>query len=166
MISLIWAMSRNRVIGRDNELPWRLPDELQYFKEQTLEKPVIMGRKTYESISSPLPNRLNIVLTRKKQILKNVIVVNSLKAALDRAKQYCESNAIEECFVIGGSSVYAEALPHAQRLYATTVNAEIQGDAYFPKYDESRWTLVNETHHPMDSEHAYSYDIRRYERAS
>ncbi|MYC25291.1 MAG: dihydrofolate reductase [Gammaproteobacteria bacterium] len=166
MISLIWAMSRNRVIGRDNALPWKLPDELRYFKEQTLGKPVIMGRKTFESISSPLPNRLNIVLTRSKQNLNKVVVVHSLKEALDHAKQHCDEKAIEECFVIGGSSVYAEALPHAQRLYATTVNADIQGDAYFPVYDEDRWILVAETHHPQDSEHYYSYDIMRYERAS
>lgn len=159
-------MSRNRVIGRDNKLPWRLPDELKYFKERTIGKPVIMGRKTFESMSSPLPNRLNIVLTRAKQDLNSVIVVRSLKAALDYARQHCDTQAIEECFVIGGTSVYAESLPHAQRLYATTVNAEIQGDAYFPAYDESLWTLVAETHHPRDSMHVYSYDIRRYERAS
>lgn len=159
-------MSRNRVIGRDNTLPWKLPDELQYFKEQTLGKPVIMGRKTFESMSSPLPNRLNIVLTRTKQNLNKVVVVPSLKEALDHAKQHCDEKAIEECFVIGGSSVYAEALPHAQRLYATTVNAAIQGDAYFPEYDESLWKLVHETRHPEDSKHAYSFDIRRFERAS
>ena len=159
-------MSRNRVIGRDNTLPWKLPDELQYFKEQTLGKPVIMGRKTFESMSSPLPNRLNIVLTRTKQNLNKVVVVPSLKEALDHAKQHCDERAIEECFVIGGSSVYAEALPHAQRLYATTVNAAIQGDAYFPEYDESLWKLVHETQHPEDSKHAYSFDIRRFERAS
>lgn len=159
-------MSRNRVIGRDNKLPWKLPNELKYFKDRTLGKPVIMGRKTFESMPSPLPNRLNIVLTRTEQNLNKAIVVHSLKEALDHAKKHCDENEIEECFVIGGTSVYAEALPHAQRLYATTVNTEIQGDAYFPIYDESLWTIVAEAHHPQDSEHVYSYDIRRYERTS
>ncbi len=159
-------MSRNRVIGRNNKLPWKLPNELKYFKDRTLGKPVIMGRKTFESIASPLPNRLNIVMTRTTQNWKNVVIVHSLKEALDHAKQHCDTKRIEECFVIGGTSVYAEALVHAQRLYATTVNAEIQGDAYFPIYDESRWTLVTESHHPQDSEHDYSYDIRQYERSS
>ena len=165
IISLIWAMSRNRVIGRDNKLPWHLPDELKYFKEQTLGKPVIMGRKTFESMSSPLPNRLNIVLTRHKLKLRDVIVVNSLDEAFTQAKQRCASNEIEECFVIGGASVYDEALPHAARLYATTINAVIQGDTYFPEYNENSWRLIANIHHPQDSEHVYSYDVRRYERA-
>lgn len=125
---------------------------------------MIMGRKTFESMPSPLSNRLNIVLTRTAQNLNKAVVVHSLKEALDHAKKHCDENEIEECFVIGGTSVYAEALPHAQRLYATTVNTEIQGDAYFPIYDESQWTIVAETHHPQDSEHVYSYDISRYER--
>lgn len=159
-------MSRNRVIGRNNKLPWKLPNELKYFKDRTLGKPVIMGRKTFESMLSPLPNRMNIVLTRTEHNLNEVVVVHSLKEALDHAKKHCDEHEIAECFVIGGTSVYAEALPHAQRLYATTVNTDIQGDAYFPIYDESRWTIVAETHHPQDSEHAYSYDIRRYERTS
>ena len=159
-------MSRNRVIGRDNKLPWKLPNELKYFKERTLGKPVIMGRKTFQSMPSILPNRLNIVLTRSEQNWRDVVVVRSLKEALERAKQHCDKNEIDECFVIGGTSVYMEALTHAQRLYATTVNVEIQGDTYFPVYDESLWTLVTETHHPQDSEHEHSYDIRRYERAS
>lgn len=157
-------MSRNRVIGRNNKLPWKLPNELKYFKDRTLGKPVIMGRRTFESMPSPLPNRLNVVLTRAYKNLNKVVVVHSLDEALAHAKQHCDEKEIEECYVIGGTSVYAEALPHAQRLYATTVNAEIQGDAYFPIYDESQWTLVAETHHPQDSEHVYSYDIRRYER--
>lgn len=165
IISLIWAMSRNRVIGRNNKLPWRLPDELKYFKEQTLGKPVIMGRKTFESMSSPLANRLNIVLTRTVQNIDNVVVVHSLEEALDHGRHHCNTQKIEECFVIGGTSVYTETLPLAQRLYATTVNAEIQGDAYFPEYDESCWKLVFEAHHPQDSKHHYAYDIRRYERA-
>ena len=158
-------MSLNRVIGCDNQLPWQLPNELKYFKECTLGKPVIMGRKTFESLPFSLPNRLNIVLTRQKQNFGDVIVVNSLEEALDRAKRHCTATETDECFVIGGASVYAEALSHASRLYATTVNGDIPGDTYFPEYDESCWALVSETHHAQDSSHAYSYDIRRYERA-
>lgn len=159
-------MSLNRVIGRENTLPWRLPDEQSYFKEQTLGKPVIMGRKTFESLPAPLPSRLNIVLTRQKKNLGEVVVVNSLEEALEQAKSHCASNRIKECFVIGGADVYYEALPTAERLYATTVNAEVQGDTYFPEFDESNWKLVAESHHPKDSKHAYSYDIRQYVRAT
>lgn len=159
-------MSRNRVIGRDNQLPWQLPDELRHFKECTWGKAVIMGRRTFESLSFPLRNRLNIVLTRQRGHFEDVIVVNSLEKALRRAKQHCNTNKFDECFVIGGAIVYEEALPRADRLYATTVNADIPGDVYFPKYDESRWRLVSETHHPQDSKHAYSYDIRRYDRVN
>ena len=125
-----------------------------------------MGRKTFESMSSPLPNRLNIVLTRHRQNQKDVIVVSSLEEAFNHAKQHCTTNEIEECFIIGGASVYNEALPHAKRLYATTINAEIQGDTYFPAYTENSWKLIANTHHPQDSNHVYSYDIRRYERAN
>lgn len=166
IISLIWAMSRNRVIGRDNQLPWQLPNEQKYFKECTVGKAVIMGRKTFESLPFPLRHRLNIVLTRQNQHFENVVAVNSLAKALRRAKQHCTTNKIDECFVIGGGLVYDEALPRADRLYATTVNADIPGDIYFPTYDERCWRLVAETHHPKDTDHAYSYDIRRYERAT
>lgn len=125
-----------------------------------------MGRKTFESLPAPLPGRLNIVLTRQKKNLGEVVVVNSLEEALERARNHCASNEIKECFIIGGATVYFEALSSAERLYATTVNAEIQGDTYFPEFDKSKWKLVAETHHPKDSKHAYSYDIRRYERAT
>lgn len=159
-------MSRNRVIGRDNQLPWQLPDELQHFKECTLGKAVIMGRRTFESLPFPLRDRLNIVLTRKKDRFENVIVVNSLDKALWQAKQHCNTNISDECFVIGGAKVYEEALPRADRLYATTINADIPGDVYFPEYDESRWLLVSETYHPQDSKHVFSYTIRRYDRVT
>lgn len=159
-------MSRNRVIGRDNQLPWQLPDELRHFKDCTLGKAVIMGRRTFESLPFPLRGRLNIVLTRKRVNFENVIVVNSLDKALRRAKQHCSTNKLDECFVIGGAKVYEEALPRADRLYATTINADIPGDVYFPEYDESHWLLVSKTHHPQDSKHVFSYDIRRYERVT
>lgn len=125
-----------------------------------------MGRKTFESLPSPLPNRQNIVLTRQQPIYQGVEVFNSLEEALTHAQQHCTVKGIKECFIIGGAVIYAQALPLADRLYLTTVNAEIDGDTYFPEYIESQWRLVAETHHPRDSEHAYSYDIRRYERAS
>lgn len=164
IVSLIWAMSQNRLIGHNNRLPWHLPDELQYFKECTTGTALIMGRKTFESLPAPLPNRLNIVLTRSTQNLGDVIVVDSLNKAFQHAKHHCATNNIEECFVIGGATVYSATLPLADRLYVTTINVKLDGDTYFPDYDESRWRLISESHHQKDSSHDYSYDIRRYKR--
>ena len=166
ILSLICAMARNKVIGRDNQLPWHLPDEMRHFKERTEGKPVIMGRKTFESLPFPLPKRKNIVVTRQKTNIQGVEVVNSLERALTHAQQHCIKYKIDECFIIGGAVLYAEALPLADQLYLTTVNADVEGDTYFPEYDDSWWCLVAETHHAVDSRHPYSYDIRHYERAT
>ena len=136
-ISLVWAMAQNRVIGRNNSLPWYLPEDLKYFKRITLGKPVIMGRKTYESIGKPLPGRTNIVVSRNADFsAEGVKTVTSL----DEAKQLCESIAeidgINEAMVIGGAEIYALALPMADRLYLTEVHAEVEGDTTFPTLTE------------------------------
>ena len=133
-ISLVWAMAQNRVIGRNNSLPWYLPEDLKYFKRITLGKPVIMGRKTYESIGKPLPGRTNIVVSRNAGIFCRGSENGHLTWM--RQKQLCESIAeidgINEAMVIGGAEIYALALPMADRLYLTEVHAEVEGDTTFP----------------------------------
>lgn len=160
LVSLIWAMSRNRVIGKDNWLPWDLPDELAYFRKTTAGKPVIMGRRTYQSINRPMPGRLNIVLSRRGFTADGVTVVTSIDDALAAAA----ADRADECFVIGGAGVYVAALPHADRLHATFIDADIEGDTFFPPFDFSGWAMVESTHHPIDDRHPYAYEIHIYER--
>jgi dihydrofolate reductase len=142
IVSLLAALARNRVIGRDNALPWHLPDDLKRFKALTLGHPVIMGRKTYESIvavaGKPLPGRANIVVTRSPGYeAPGCRVVHSLQAALSAAA------GSDEIFVIGGGEIFALALPLAQRLHMTEVDADVGGDALFPAYDRSEWHEVS-----------------------
>ena len=154
-ISLIWAMTRNRVIGNAGGLPWDLPDEMAHFKRTTLGHAVIMGRRTYESVGHPLPQRRNIVLSRRglATVDPGVTVAADFDAALAAAGE-------GECFVIGGAQPYAAALPRAHRLIGTFIDAEIEGDTLFPQFDPDDWRLVESTHHPADERHAYGYDIR------
>ena len=133
-VSLIAAMDRNRVIGKDGGLPWHLPEDLKHFKAVTMGKPVIMGRKTHESIGRPLPGRLNIVLTGDAAYsAEGCSVAHSAGEALAAAGD------VEEVMVIGGAAVYAEWLPRAARLYLTLIDAEAAGDAYFPAWDPAEW---------------------------
>lgn len=159
-LALIWAMSRNRVIGRNGRLPWHLPDEMAHFRRTTRGKPVIMGRKTFESAGRPLPGRLNIVLSRRGFAAAGVRVAPDLQAALAIAAE----NPAAECFVTGGAEPYALALPHADRLYATTVEAELDGDTLFPCFPLEPWRLVGEESHPTDERHTYAYTVRTYDR--
>lgn len=140
IISLIVAVSRNGVIGLDNQLPWHLPDDLRYFKSVTMGKPLIMGRKTHESIGRPLPGRVNIVLTRDRQwTADGVVVVNDLDAAITAAKNACDDTNVDEVMIIGGEQIYKMTLDAAHRLYLTEVDADVQGDAYFPAVDIQQW---------------------------
>jgi len=161
-LSLLAAVSENRVIGRAGELPWRLPDELAYVKRTTLGHTLVMGRKTYESIGRPLPGRTSIVITRNSDYAPHpdVVVVSDLDAALAAARERGES----EVFVFGGEAVYALALPRADRLYLTRVQAEVEGDAFFPELDESEWTLREEEHHPADERHAFAFTFQVLDR--
>ena len=139
-LSMIVATAQNRVIGRDNALPWYLPNDLKYFKQTTLGKPVIMGRKTYESIGKPLPGRTNIVITRQTDYLpEGVKVVHSVAEARDLAESVCLIDGQEEAMIMGGAEIYTLALPDADRLYLTEVHADVDGDAYFPEYDKTEW---------------------------
>jgi len=159
MLSIIAALSRNRVIGKDNQLPWRLPADLKHFKAVTLGKPVIMGRKTFESIGKPLPGRDNIVVTRDPQFRADgIAVAHSLDDAL------AQGRAAPEIMLIGGAQLYTQALPRAQRLYLTLIHADIDGDAHFPDYDPAAWRETAREDHAPDENNHYSYSFLILER--
>jgi dihydrofolate reductase len=139
-VAIIVAMSTNRVIGHDNKLPWHIPADLKHFKALTLGKPIVMGRKTYESIGKPLPGRDNIVITRQSGWkAEGVKVAHSLEAALDLAQASARVNGAEEIMVIGGAEIYAAAMDKADRMYMTQVQSWIEGDAIFPEVDWQGW---------------------------
>ncbi len=157
--SLVVAMARNRVIGRDNALPWRLPEELAHFKRVTMGHPIVMGRRTWESIGRPLPGRQNIVVTRTPgYAAPGCTVVESLEAAWQAA-----GNAGEVC-VIGGTTLFEETLPMADRIHLTEVEAEVAGDTWFPAFDRSQWSEREVARHPADARHAYPFRILQLDR--
>jgi dihydrofolate reductase len=140
-VSLVVAMARNRVIGRDNALPWHLPEDLRHFRELTLGKPVVMGRLTHESIGRALPGRDNIVVSASPGYTPapGAIRVGSIAAALESAAAICRRDGVDECMVIGGARIYAACLPIAQRIYLTLIESEVDGDTWFPEFDVSEW---------------------------
>ncbi len=157
--SLVVAMALNRVIGRDNALPWRLPADLAYFKRVTLGHPVVMGRRTYEAIGKALPGRLNIVVTRQRDYAaRGCVVVTSLEAAWKAA------GTADEVYVIGGTSLFQETLPVADAIHLTEVLAEVEGDTYFPSFDRAQWSETEVLRQPADGRHAYPFRIVRLER--
>lgn len=162
-ISLVVAMSENRVIGRDGDLPWHLPADLKHFKKLTLGHVVIMGRKTHQSIIAslgrPLPKRRSLVLSRDPAYrAPGVEVVSSLDQALDLTA------AEPEVFVIGGAAVFAAALPRTDVLHLTLVHAEVEGDVFFPPLDTESWELVSEERHEADERHVYPFSFLTYRR--
>lgn len=160
-ISVIAAMSENRVIGRDGSLPWHLPTDLARFKAITTGHTVIMGRKTFESVGQPLPNRRTIIITRNDDYqCAGVFIAHSLDEALDHAARE------DEIFILGGEAVYRIALPRADRLYLTIIHATIEGDTYFPTLNFDDWKLVEDERYEVDDRHAYGFSFRRYERTS
>ncbi|TQV77633.1 dihydrofolate reductase [Exilibacterium tricleocarpae] len=153
-LAVIAAVAANGVIGRDNQLPWHLPQDLQYFKRVTMGKPVIMGRKTFDSIGRPLPGRDNIVVTRQRDWRAGgVVAVNSLAAALDKAAAVLKAPAAE-AMLIGGAQLYAEGLPLARRLYLTRVSARVEGDAFFPDIDLAEWCEVSREDHAAGNDNS------------
>lgn len=158
-VSIVVAMTAERVIGRDGRLPWRIPADLRHFKALTWAKPVIMGRKTYRSIGGALPGRANIVVTRDAAFqAPGVHVVHGFEAALAAARGLVGDDG--EAMVIGGADVFTAALPIAERLYLTEVHAEVAGDAFFPDYDREEWAEVSrETHAGEDGGPAYSFVV-------
>lgn len=155
MISLLVAYDLNRVIGIDNKMPWRIPEELKYFKKVTMGKAIVMGRKTFESIGRPLPGRLNIIVTRNKDYVANgAEVFHDLKEAIERGKEYSE-----EVVIIGGAEIFNLSMDIADRLYITIIRKEYEGDTFFPEHDNS-WKLVSESEdHLTEDGIPYSYLI-------
>lgn len=163
-LSMIVAVAENGVIGRNNALPWYLPNDLKYFKQTTMGKPVIMGRKTYESIGKPLPGRTNIVITRQADYQpEGVKVVSSVEAARELAESVCLIDGQDEAMIMGGAEIYALALPHTDRLYLTEVHADVDGDAFFPEYDKSLWQEVAREDFAAEGPNPYNYSFVVYE---
>lgn len=164
IVSAIAALSKNRVIGKNNDLPWRLPDDMRFFMETTKGHYVIMGRKNYDSLDSkfkPLPQRTNIVITRQKDFdAPGCTVMHAVEPAIETARQHSEI----ECFIIGGAEIYKLAMPHTTRLYLTEIDAHVEGDTYFPEIDKEKWREMSRKHHPADKRHAYAFDIVVYDR--
>ena len=160
-LCLIAALAQNRVIGRDNQLPWHLPADLKHFKAMTLGKPIIMGRKTWDSLGRPLPGRLNLVVSRQPGLqLEGAEVFASLEAAIVRAEQWAREQGAGELMLIGGAQLYAQALPLAQRLYLTHVGLRPEGDAWFPEFSEADWHLVSSVEHPAAGETpTYAFEV-------
>ena len=162
-LSLIVATAHDNVIGRNNELPWHLPQDLKYFKSVTLGKPIIMGRKTFESIGKPLPGRTNIVVTRQKDWnFSGVLVAKNIADALEVAQAFrTEQNTIaEEIMVIGGAEIYRSALSIADRIYLTKIDAKIEcADAYFPELSKSDWKLTSELPGEADASLKHSFFV-------
>lgn len=159
MLSIIVAMTHNRVIGKDNQLPWRLPADLKHFKALTMGKPIIMGRKTFDSIGKPLPGRSNIVVTRDPGYqAEGVIIVHSLEEAIEITR------GVPEAMLIGGAQLYAAALPRTQRIYLTLIDVVIPGDAFFPDYDPHDWREIAREGHVPDENNIYPYSFLILER--
>lgn len=161
-ISMIVAMSENRVIGQNGSMPWHLSADLKYFKRVTLGAPVIMGRKTFDSIGRVLPGRANIIVTRDKEYTGDGIdVVHSLDAGLLRATEIAKGDGGDEVFVIGGAQIYEQALAQAERLYVTEIHQVCDGDALFPEIEESDWLeMSRDLHQPeMDGGPTFSFVV-------
>lgn len=157
-VHLVVAYASNRTIGRDNTLPWRLPGDLAHFKATTMGKPIIMGRKTWESLGRPLPGRLNIVITRNPDFqAQGATVVSSLEAAL----QACLP--AQDACIIGGAQIYAQALPLTDTIVATEVHSDVEGDAHFPALDGNQWQETSRL--PQPEENGYRYDFVEYSRS-
>lgn len=166
-VAMIVAQAQNRVIGRDNKLPWYLPGDLKYFKQATLGKPIVMGRKTFDSIGKPLPGRLNIVITRDQSYQPDgVKVVHSLQEAIELAESQALIDGAEELMIIGGEQIYAQALPLAERLYITQVHADVEGDAHFPVFEPDDWQELGREDFSAEGPNPYDYSFIVYQRIS
>ncbi len=165
-LCLIAALASNRVIGRDNQLPWHLPADLKHFKALTLGKPIIMGRKTWDSLGRPLPGRLNLVISRQPELrLEGAEVFESLEQAIQRADQWAREQGVDELMLIGGAQLYAQALERADRLYLTRVGLNPEGDAWFPEVSEVDWQRTSLDEYPA-GDAAPSYDFETWTRSN
>jgi len=160
-ISIIVAVSENNTIGKNNRLPWSLPADLKYFKNTTWGMPVVMGRKTFDSIGKPLPGRKNIILTRNKQWKKEgVEMATDVHEAVKKATTY----DVKEIFIIGGAEIFKVALPMTQRVYLTRIHANFDGDVFFPELPETEWRLARRQDCEPDEKNVFSYSFQVWER--
>ena len=167
MISMIAAMTPDYVIGKDNQMLWHLPADFKFFKQTTLGKPIIMGRKTFESIGRPLPGRLNIVLSRGSDSPHpDVVLVNTVEEAINTAKQALSQSDENEVMVIGGGVVYELFMPLADRLYITEVNAKIDGDAHFPTIDKNQWQEISRNLGTVDEKNPLAHQFVTYQKVA
>lgn len=161
-IAIIAAMAANRVIGKGQGLPWNLPADTRFFKETTRGHPVIMGRKTFDTLGKPLPQRRNIVISRQADLrIPGAEVVSSLEEALRLV-----DDSREEVFIIGGAEIYRMALDLADRMYLTLIHESFEGDTYFPEFDESQWVEVSRRDHPADEHNPHAFSFLTFERIS
>ncbi|HEY8659085.1 MAG TPA: dihydrofolate reductase [Hanamia sp.] len=161
MLSHIVAASENNIIGANNELPWKLPNDFKYFKNKTWGMPVIMGRNTFESLKKDLPGRINIVVTKKKDWHPdNVFVVHDIDEAIEKAK---ESDA-KEIFIIGGGEIFKQTIEKISRIYLTRVHTIVEGDTSYPELDTSQWTLINAESFPADEKNNYPYTFEVWDK--
>jgi len=161
IINIVVAASENNVIGKDNQLLWNLPNDMKFFKNTTWAMPVIMGRKTFESMGKVLPGRTNIVITNRKDFeAPGAHVVNSLDAALAIAS----GTAAKEVFVIGGGEIYRQALPYCDRVYLTRVHTTLDGDTFFPELPAQEWSRHAVLNFPADEKHAFAYSFERWDK--
>lgn len=157
-ITMIWAMAENGVIGKDNTIPWRLPKDMAFFKQQTTGHTIIMGRKTWDSLNGkPLPNRKNVVLTRQNQTFSGAEVIHSVEEGVKMAEN-------ETLYVIGGAAVYSAFMPYADRLIVTCIKETFEGDTFMDKIDENQWKLVQEIPGEKDDKNPYDYSFKFYEK--
>lgn len=161
ILSLLLAAEEKNVIGKNNQLPWHLPNDLKYFKNLTWGMPILMGRKTYESIGKPLAGRKNIVITRQRDWKqKGVHVVHTIEEAVSIAKE----SDIKEIFVIGGAEIFNSVFAEANRIYLTRIHHQFEGDAFFPELNANEWQLVNEKHCNADEKNLYPHTFQVWER--
>ena len=165
IIAMIAGVARNNVIGADGTIPWRIPSDMAFFRRTTMGKPIVMGRKQYETVGKPLPGRTNIVVTRQPGYApQGVVVVNDLDAALEKARDVAASDGVDEVMVIGGGDIYAQAMALADRLYISHVDLAPEGDVLFPAIDPAVWRVVEEPEVPVSDKDSASFRVRVYER--
>ncbi len=157
-LSFIVAYDKNKGIGKNNTLPWQLKDDLKFFKETTSNKPVIMGRKTYESIGKPLPNRRNIILSQQNLRIEGCEVYDNIEFALAQVQ------SVPKVFVIGGANIYQQLILRVDVLYITKVNTIVEADAFFPEWDEAQFEKISSKHYDQSEKNQFDFDIEMWER--
>ncbi len=166
-ISIIAAVAKNGVIGNGGDIPWYLPSDFAFFKKTTLGKPIIMGRKTFDSIGKPLPKRTNIVVSRDNNYQRDdVIVIDSLEKAIEKAKMIAKADGIDEIMIIGGAEIYRQAMPLANRLYISHVELNPKGDSFFPIIDKDQWEMLEQIEVEKSPRDSAEYKVMQYTQIS